>query len=566
MIVGIDLGTTHSLIGYWRDGQPVLVPNALGSLLTPSVVGADEEGHVLVGASAREQLLTAPERTVAAFKRLMGSGRETSIGHARGRGLRPEELSALVLRSLIGDARAQGLEPTQAVISVPAYFSDAQRKATRAAAQLAGLEVLRLINEPTAAAVAYGLHRAEDERRFLVLDLGGGTFDVSLLETFDGVIEVHASAGDAFLGGEDFTDALFALCLSDLGYKPDALSPVSRAKLRQSVETIKRRLATEDKVEATLAVDDASHAWTVTQAAFERACDPLVARLRAPIERAVRDAGVQPASLDEIVLVGGASRMPMLARLVARMFGRLPLRHLQPDEVIALGAVTVAGMVGDAKEFKEVVLTDVCPYTMGVAVSRREADGSVIEGFFSPIIERNTVVPASRVERYSPMNDGQAQLRLDVYQGESPRVSGNVKLGELVLELPRRKASETAVDVRFSYDTSGLLEVEAMLWPEEKLHRIVIQRNAGVLAPEEVARRLEALAALKVHPREDQANRAVIARAERLYAELLGQARDEIVAALGQFEAELGSQDPQRIQRARTRFASWLDRFELVPL
>ena len=559
MLVGIDLGTTHSLIGQFTDAGPKLFANALGDFLTPSVVSVDATGTVYVGAAARERLSTDPDNTVAAFKRTMGTARETILA---GKRFRPEELSALVLKSLIADAEScTGEKVTEAVISVPAYFSDAQRKATRSAGELAGINVERLINEPTAAALAYGLEARKDGSSFVVFDLGGGTFDVSILEMFDGVMEVHATAGDNYLGGEDFLEVLERACLNDLKIDPASISAAARGLLRARLERAKVQLSSTNEVRVDVETATTSMAWSITEARFAELCQPLLARIRAPIERAMRDAKFSPDALEEIILVGGASRMPMVPRLVARMFGRLPLRHINPDQVIGLGAAVVAGMKARHENFKEVVLTDVCPYTLGVGVSESDAQGRQIDGIFSPIIERNSTVPVSKVQSYSPIMDFQTQLTLKIFQGESPRVVNNIALGELQMTLPKLKANENAVDVRFTYDVNGLLQVEALVKSSNKRYELVIQQNPGLLSDAEIRARLTELSALKVHPRDAQANTALITRAERLYSEFLSE-RELIKTHLTGFMAKLESQDLPIISRARMEFQAFLDSLE----
>lgn len=557
MIVGIDLGTTHSLIGYWTADGAKLVPNALGELLTPSVVGITDDNEILVGSAALEQLRIRPDRAVAAFKRYMGSARETRLGK---RSFRPEELSALVLKSLLADvATHTGSVPNEAIISVPAYFSDAQRKATRNAAQIAGLKVERLINEPSAAALAYGLQRVADESRFLVLDLGGGTFDVSLLETFEGVMEVRASAGDNFLGGEDFLDLLQATALNDLSIDEARLSNTDRAKLRATIEQAKQRLSQHSAIEVTLNLTSSQQVWRIEAERFEQLAAPLLARVRGPIERALRDSSTRPDQLDQIVLVGGASRMPMVSRLVTRLFGRLPLRHVHPDQAIAIGACAAAGMKQRAEAFREVVMTDVCPYSLGVETVRLDL---LSAGVFVPVIERNNVIPTSRVERFFPLQDHQRHLTLNIYQGESPRVASNIFLGKLEVPLPGVPRAECPVDVRFTYDSNGLLDVEAHVIASDVRHRLVIEQNPGLLSATEIRERLDALAGLKVHPREQQANLAVLARLERLYEEHLGPAREQLGHWLLQFRHVLERQEPRSIEQARTLLLRQLELVE----
>jgi molecular chaperone HscC len=306
MIVGIDLGTTNSLVAVWRDGEAQLIPNALGQVLTPSAVSVVETGEIVVGLAARERLSTHPRRSVAAFKRLMGTNRVVTLGD---RDFRPEELSALVLRSLKADAEVWLGEPVhEAVITVPAYFSDAQRKATRAAGEMAGLKVERLLNEPTAAALAYGIHEHKDWQ-ILVVDLGGGTFDVSILELFEGVMEVRATAGDNFLGGEDLVDLLVEAFMKRVG-EPSGVPPVAslapvHAMLRRQAELLKRRLSDAESARLELVHDNRTLNWTVTREEFTELAEPLFKRVRQPIERALRDAHIHPEELSAVVLAGG---------------------------------------------------------------------------------------------------------------------------------------------------------------------------------------------------------------------------------------------------------------------
>ncbi|WP_315385240.1 molecular chaperone HscC [uncultured Stenotrophomonas sp.] len=559
MIVGIDLGTTHSLIGVHRPEGGVLFPNAFGELLTPSVVSVEGE-TVLVGRPALDRMVSHPQQTVAHFKRWMGSDRDVQLGKRR---FRAEELSALVLRSLLADAEAAlGQRVEEAVISVPAYFSDAQRKATRAAGELAGIRVERLINEPTAAALAYGLQQREREGRVLVLDLGGGTFDVSVLELFEGVIEVHASAGDNFLGGEDFLEVLVQAFHAELEVDRKALSTTDVALLQRRLETFKRELSQQGECNLQITLAGRQLSWQLDEARYAQLCDPLLQRLRAPIERAIRDARLNPEALDDIVLVGGAVRMPMVSRLVTRMFGRLPLRHIHPDQAIALGAGVAAGLKARDETLEELVLTDVCPYTLGTQVSRRGPDGAERGGYFHPIIQRNSVVPISREDHFFPVRDDQREVVFDIYQGESPTVDKNIKLGSLRVPLPQRgKAADKGMTTRFTYDVNGLLQVEVTEDATGTRHELVLQQNPGLLSPKEIRSRLLALQELKIHPRDAQQNVALVARAERLYEEFIDQ-RELVQYWLDQFRHVLDSQDTRRIEQHRGELASAMDALE----
>ncbi len=564
MIVGIDLGTTHSLVGSFTDEGPRLYPNALGEWLTPSVVSVDDEGHVIVGQAACDRRVSHPDRTAAAFKRQMGTTREVRLGT---RDFRPEELSALILRALLADAEAaSGEKVTEAIISVPAYFSDAQRKATRIAGELAGIRVERLIKEPTAAALAYGLQERREGSRFLVFDLGGGTFDVSILELFAGVIEVHASAGDNFLGGEDFLDVLEAACCNDLGIEIAALGASERGQLRRHLEVAKRTLSSGRTASVACSLGMRQVAWTIEEERFASLAEALILRMRAPLERAMRDANLQPAQLGEIVLVGGASRMPLVTRMVTRMFGRLPLRHVDPDRAIALGASVAAGMKVRNQKLEEIILTDVCSYSLGVGYGRRDpVTGQESTGYFKPIIQRNSTVPVSREDTFFPMRDEQKRLQLEVYQGESPLVAHNIKLGELLLDLPLGVPQEQrAVRVRFTYDINGVLQVEASLARDQVTHELIVQQHDGVLEPQDIRRRLQELAALKVHPRDKQENIALLARTERLYEERLNL-RPMLQEWIARFRDVLEGQDEHQVRDHRQQLAKALDQLEATP-
>jgi molecular chaperone HscC len=560
MIVGIDLGTTNSLVAVWKDGGPRLVPNALGGFLTPSCVGIDTDGHVLVGEAARERLQTHPGLTAALFKRYMGSARVMRLGN---RDFRPEELSALVLRSLKADAEAfLGEEVTEAVITVPAYFSDAQRKATRVAGELAGLRVERLLNEPTAAALAYGMHEGQRETQFLVFDLGGGTFDVSILEMFEGVMEVRASAGDNMLGGEDFASMIAELAFAR-GIPDAARADASfMQRLAARAEAAKRELGAQGKASFEISWQGSQARVELDAEAFEKLSEPLLNRLWRPIERALRDARIRAADLDNVVLAGGATRMPMIRSLATRMFGRFPAVGLNPDEVVALGAAVQAGLKMKDKALDETVMTDVCPYTLGTEVVRSLEQGTIVEGYYAPIIERNTVVPVSKVQRFFPVHAQQREILITVYQGESRMVRDNIRLGEVKVAIEPGTPHANGVDVRFTYDVNGLLEVEVSVVATGDTRRLVIESGQAHMSAEDIARRLEALSALKIHPRDTLENRTLLARAERMYEQLLGAARDHVGQMIMRFEQVLATQDVRLISRDAAQFRDALKAIE----
>ena len=553
MIIGIDLGTTNSLVAVWRDGKASIIPNALGKNLTPSCVGIDDDGTVLIGEAAHARLQTHPHMTAALFKRYMGSERKTTLGKQV---FRPEELSSMVLRALKDDAENYlGHKVTEAIITVPAYFSDAQRNATRVAGQLAGLKVERLLNEPTAAALAYGIQDTQRETKFLVFDLGGGTFDVSILELFEGVMEVRASAGDNFLGGEDFVTALVDAFIVRSGLvkaqNGQELTGSQRQRLRDEAERAKRTLSDEPTANMSFMFDGAEYKWEVTEEILANLCEPLMQRLRTPVERALRDATIKASELDSVVLAGGATRMPLVRKLASRMFGRFPMIHLDPDEAIALGAAVQAGLKMRDAALNEVVMTDVAPYSLGIAIARQFGPNNYEGGHFLPIIERNSTVPVSRVENVTTIGDFQKELSVKVYQGEARLVSDNIYLGTLTFPIPGKKAGEISADVRFTYDVSGVLEAEVTVLPTQEVHKLVITENAGVMTAAEIEKRLGELSELKIHPRDRIENRTLVAQADRLYEQLLGQEREYLAQYVAAFQSVLDKQDPIATKRAR---------------
>lgn len=559
-MIGIDLGTTNSLVAYWTEGGPAIIPNVLGERLTPSIVSVDESGEILVGQIAKERLITHPELTAAAFKRYMGTEKSFRLGTYS---FSPEELSSFVIKSLKADAEAYfGHEVTEAVISVPAYFNDTQRKATKRAAEIAGLKVERLISEPTAAAIAYGLHQRRSETKFLVFDLGGGTFDVSILEFFEGVMEVQSIAGDNYLGGEDFTELLASWFAERHGIDIQALEVKERSALFKQAEVCKRSIGNGTYGQMSFTWDGKAYESTIDRNEFEKIAGQLILRLRHPIERALRDASLTPDELDAVILIGGATRMPVIKSVVSRMFGKLPFHQINPDEAVALGAAIQVALKQRDEALKEVVLTDVCPYTLGIETTKPLGSGHFDGGYFSPIIERNTPIPVSKVETYSTIHDQQKSIRVVIYQGESRKVDHNIRLGELEVQIPADEAGSQSIDVRFTYDINGILEVEVTVLSTGVKQRTVIEKNPGKLSQKEIEARLQELKDIKIHPRERTENRLLLAKGERLYEESLGERRSEIALLLERFEHVLASQNEQDVKKAAVILKKQLEELE----
>ncbi|GAA6137961.1 molecular chaperone HscC [Arenicella sp. 4NH20-0111] len=561
MIVGIDLGTTNSLVAFVEEGSPKVIPNALGKNITPSVVGLNDDGEVIVGEAARQRLTTHPDKTIATFKRYMGTDRRIGLGRKQ---YRAEELSALVLKSLKADAESYlGQKVDDVVISVPAYFNDAQRKATTAAAKIAGLNLKRLINEPTAAAIAYGLHSGIDDSTFMVFDLGGGTFDISILELFDEVMQVHACAGDNHLGGEDFTKLLLHHFLDKSGLTFKKLDQESQALLLRLAENAKAVLSSGENATMQFEKKGKHHEWVVTIAEFEKIVEPLLVKLREPIVRALRDADLKASELDCIVMVGGACRMPMIRKNVGKLLSKLPLGNIDYDQTVALGAAVQGGLIAQDQSLNEVVLTDVMPYSLGVGVVNPNArfEGDLL---FSPILERNSPVPVSKVEPFFPSHEKQKTVNLGIYQGESRYATDNVKIGLVSMPVTPGPTDENQLDVRFTFDLNGILEVQVQKGDDVK--RLIVEGNPGVLSKQEVQASLEKLSELKMHPREKLENVVVLNRAVRLYSQNIGERRDFLADIISFFETELATQDLEKIADARQRVEEALDEIDDDPL
>ncbi|MER2599076.1 MAG: molecular chaperone DnaK [Caldilineales bacterium] len=479
-IVGIDLGTTNSVVAVVENGDAVVIPNAEGSRTTPSVAAFVKSGERLVGQTARRQAVINPENTVASIKRFMGRRYDEARGEhvsyelvegpaddvrvripLKNKTFSPQELSAMILGKLKADAEAYLGEPvTQAVITVPAYFNDSQRQATKDAGKIAGLEVLRIINEPTAAALAYGLDKKANET-ILVFDLGGGTFDVSVLEVGDGVVEVKATAGDTHLGGDDYDQVLVDYIAEqfrqqegiDLRSDRQALQ-----RLKEAAEKAKIELSSvlETEVNLPFITADANGPkhlqLSISRSKFEQLSGQLTARLKAPFEAALRDAKLSAQQIDEVVLVGGATRMPMVQELVRSLTGgKEPHKGVNPDEVVAIGAALQGGVLtGDVKD---VLLLDVTPLTLGL---------ETLGGVLTPIIERNTTIPARRSQVFSTADDNQTAVTVHVLQGERPLAADNVSLGQFNLEgIPAAPRGLPQIEVVFDIDANGILHVSA---------------------------------------------------------------------------------------------------------
>ncbi len=499
-IVGIDLGTTNSVVAVLEGGIPTVIPTAEGGSIVPSVVGFKKDGERIVGQAAKRQAVINPENTVFSIKRFIGRRADEVAAEtkrvpyaivagptndtrvriaATNKTYTPQEISAMVLAKLKADAEAYLGEPvTQAVITVPAYFNDAQRQATKDAGQIAGLEVLRIINEPTAAALAYGLDKKTDET-ILVFDLGGGTFDVSVLEVGDGVVEVKATNGDTHLGGDDWDDAIMDWMIAEFRKEQGIDLHADRQalqRLRESAEKAKIELSSmlETEINLPYVTADANGPrhlmMKLTRARFEQLADKLVARLRTPVEQAMKDASLKMTDIDEIVLVGGATRMPMVQNLVRQLTGKEPNKSVNPDEVVAVGAAIQGGVLGG--EVKDVLLLDVTPLSLSI---------ETMGGVATPMIARNTTIPVRKTEIFSTAEDSQSAVDVKICQGERPMAADNMLLGQFRLEgLPPAPRGVPQIEVTFDIDANGILAVSAKDKATGKEQRISITASTNL--------------------------------------------------------------------------------------
>lgn len=549
MIIGIDLGTTNSLCAYYGEDGAKIIPNRLGKPLTPSVVSVDEQGIVSVGETAREYGLMHPNRVASVFKRFMGTDKKYSLGEHT---YNAEELSAFVLRSLKEDAETYlNQEITEAVISVPAYFDDKRRKATKRAGELAGLKVERIISEPTAAAIAYGLYEKKASTRFLVFDLGGGTFDVSILELFENILEVRAVAGDNYLGGEDFTELLLNEFLRVNELSADSFSLKELGRLHKEAETAKRDFSERDEVCIAFPYNNENKELHISLKDYQTLCEPLLEKIRKPVQRSLADAHIKLSDIDEVVLVGGATKLSTVHNFIVKLFRKFPDTSINPDEAVALGAAVQAAMKERNEAVKEVILTDVCSFTLGTEVSVERANGTYEAGHFMPIIDRNTVIPTSRTERVYTLHDNQESIRVNILQGESRFAQNNLLLGSMTVHVPKNAAGEEAVDITYTYDINSLLEVQVKVVSTGEVKKQIIKGKSNEMSEDEVRQRMEELSYLKVHPRDQEENRLLLLKGERLYEESTGDVRAMLDMWLRKFEEALNARSRDGIEDAR---------------
>ena len=567
-MIGIDLGTTNSLATYIDDnGKIEFIKNEYGNILIPSVVGIDENDDIILGELAKERRMMNAGETASNFKRRMGTDAKIKV---KNRTFDAQMLSSFVLKHLKENAEKQLNEKiNRAIISVPAYFNDKQRRDTKMAAELAGLTVERLINEPTAAALSLGSNILNQNLKFIVLDLGGGTFDVTLLETFENIMDVISISGDTMLGGEDFTAKICEIFLKNIELAITDLSRDERTKLYTKADRAKKLISLKD-IEIELEIKGKNYKSEIIQKDFREAVKPLLVKMKAAIDKALQDGNTDAREIEKVVLVGGAVKLGIIEEFTEKYFHKMRGEKIyfssenfiennklvsivaDPDKVVAYGVGVAVGMKERNKMFKERILTDVCPFTLGTELVGKR---------FAPIIPRNTTVPTSKSEYFYTIDDYQDKVNVGIYQGESLNIDDNLFLGNFLIDVPRNIAGKEAINVRFTYDINGILEVEATVVSTGlKKSKLIVN---GDLSEEEKNEKIKMLEEIKIQSENKNKDKLLLERANRIYAEIVNtEIRNHISDYLENYKMVVATGDRIRIQKAKESFSQFLDKID----
>ena len=552
-IIGIDLGTTNSLAACYRDGKTEIIKTSHGESYIPSVVSIDGNGEIIVGKMAKDRLISHPDVTASEFKRIMGLRQNVVLGE---RSYSPEELSSLVLRKIKEEAEAYLGEPVEeAVISVPAYFDDNCRSATKLAAKLSGIHVERLVNEPSAAALAYQALHGFGDGTFMIIDFGGGTLDVSVVDSFDSVMEILAVAGDNHLGGKDFNEAIANYFCADNGLDFNSLSADDKAIIYKMAENCKKAL-TDTPVSVMIAnIDGKQYSVTLNNNKLIEISSSVFERAASPVRKALHDSRCGIDDIDEIILVGGSCKMPTVRAFIKKITGKEPCTDIDPDTAIASGAGIFAGIKDRNDKLRDIILTDICPFSLGTEVLDRES-GELVMDF---IINRNSPLPTSREHIYASVREGQTKSRFRFYQGESIIPEKNLFLGELEVTYPPAHIHTDTCKARMTYDINGILVVDIDTLADKKHYSTVILSKGNSMSPAEVDAAVKRMEKLKISPADKDENRLLIARAERVFEEALPEEREYIAGFLSRFKAALNSQNNHEIRIAFDDLEAVLD-------
>ena len=554
-VIGIDLGTTNSLACIWKDKDPVVIRNSLGQAFTPSVVGIDDSENIVVGEVAKERLISHPDKTVSEFKRTMGTQTEYTLD---GKKFTSELLSSLVLKKLKEDAEASlGEEVTEAIISVPAYFDDYRRNATKQAAEMSGLKVERLINEPSAAALAYMQKNGFEDGTYMVVDFGGGTLDVSIIDSFDSVMEILAVAGNNQLGGKDFNEAIYSAFLLENGILEDNLTPSEKASIYKTAEMCKIALTETPISVMSVNIGDEKYSLTLDNNTLIKIAHEVFEKIGEPVRRVLRDSHVNITELKDIILVGGSCKMPTVAAYIKKLTGRMPCTDIDPDTAIAVGASIFAGMKSRNEEFKDIILTDICPFSLGISAR----DYRTQEDIMDFIIQRNSMLPCSKTHKYCAVRENQTKFTIEIYQGESIIPDKNIKLGELTVPVPPTPENGYLGDVKLTYDINGILVVDVKTNDDQDYSKVILSKS-NTMSKAELEKCKERLDKLRLAPPDNEEQQLLIARAERIIEETLSYERQCIIDALMNYQMCLKAGNNRDIRTATFRFTKFLNAVE----